>query len=681
MPDINFVEGNGNIDSFISGDNKIKEEKNDAEQEIVSLKKSRDFNFLDVMENEGKNIEEIRDDSYWSLFREGKKLEPLMFSNGKTQEDIVKEVVESVKNGDKVIFIHGVCGTGKSAVALNIARKLGRTSIVVPIKSLQRQYEEDYMEKMYLYKSNGRKMKIAVLTGRENHDSIIVPGVSCADPFLPDTIRITEKNIDRLREYYLKNPLIKNKLEEIDVRRLKRVSIAPSNPYWSPIVSADIVLNNLSDAKRHKYRGLNGKDFVFYHRREGCSYYDQYKAYTQADIIIFNSAKYKLEVALDRKPETEVEIIDEADEFLDSFYTQESLNLTRLERSLKLIGTDSEEERETIKKITELLKLEEKNKQALGIDENKLYNLRETKIVDVLRLILENVVIENEILMDELNYANRALEVGRIFLDFIDDTYLNYKRREGDLYINLVTANISKKFKEVLDKSKAIVMMSGTLHSEEVLKHIFGIEKFKVIEAESLQQGTIEIHKTGKEIDCRFANFSSGRYTRRDYLKALESCVGSAKRPFLVHVNAFDDLPSEIELNALQINGVMSKEKLKDLQFNDKTGRLVSLFKAKLADSLFTTKCSRGIDFPGEICNSVIFTKYPNPDIKDIFWKVLQKTHPDYFWEFYRDKARRDFLQRVYRAVRSKTDHVFVLSPDSRVLDAVRGMQKEKVIN
>ena len=101
----------------------------------------------------------------WSLYENNKELKPLVFSNGKTQEDIVNEVIKSVKNGDKVIFIRGVCGTGKSAIALNIAKELGKASIVVPVKALQKQYEDDYTEKMYLLKKNGQKLNINVITG------------------------------------------------------------------------------------------------------------------------------------------------------------------------------------------------------------------------------------------------------------------------------------------------------------------------------------------------------------------------------------------------------------------------------------------------------------------------------------------------------------------------------------
>ena len=122
-----------------------------------------------------ENKKVVNTDLYWSLYSNGNKLKPLKFSNSKTQEDIVREVVELVNKDKKIIFIHGVCGTGKSAIALNIARALGRASIVVPIKSLQRQYESDYSNNKYLLKQNGEKMKITIITGRDNHDSVITP--------------------------------------------------------------------------------------------------------------------------------------------------------------------------------------------------------------------------------------------------------------------------------------------------------------------------------------------------------------------------------------------------------------------------------------------------------------------------------------------------------------------------
>ena len=642
-------------------------------EEKIELKTSDSLSFLI---DEKPKLENIFEKTYWNLYENDTFLQALRFSNNKTQEDVVKEIVNLIESGKKVILLHGVCGTGKSAIALNISRVLGKSSIVVPIKSLQKQYEKDYMGGKYLLKSNGHKLKIAMITGRANHDSIIFPGVSCADPNLPDTIKITEKNYSRLREYYLENPFINNNSVP-DIKNLKRISIAPSNPYWSPILPSSLNLSQLKDAEKKTYKGMYGDEFTFYHRKPGCSYYDQYLSYFNSDVIIFNSAKYLAEVSMGRKPQTEVEIIDEADEFLDNLSNQMKINLTRLSSSLKLIFPDSYKAENSVKKILELLELEERNKRALGIVEEKIYNINETKLHEILKLISSDKELESEIIIDETNYANQALEAAKNFKDSFEDTYVSFSKEDDSLFATLVTTNLAKKFKSIVDGSKAIVLMSGTLHSEKILRNLFGIKDFSVVEAETLHQGSIEIFKTGIEFDCKYSNFKLRKYSRIDYLKALEKVISKSEKPALVHIHAFSDLPTEDEISSFDLNGLVSQEDLKFLQGEDKIGIRILDFKQGKSEVLFTTKCSRGIDFPGKTCNSVIFTKYPNPNVKGTFWKILQKTHPDSYWDFYKDKARREFLQRIYRAVRSKDDHVYVLSPDIRVLDAVRKMQME----
>tara|TARA_Y100000310_G_scaffold334891_1_gene415639 strand:+ start:946 stop:3015 length:2070 start_codon:yes stop_codon:yes gene_type:complete len=635
------------------------------------LKTSDSLSFL--KEDETK-LENIFENKHWSLYQNDKPLSPLKFSNNKTQEDIVREIVELIKTGKKVILLHGVCGTGKSAIALNISRVLGKASIVVPIKSLQKQYEEDYMGEKYLLKPNGKKLKIAMITGRDNHDSIIVPGVSCADPNLPDTIKLTEKNYPKLKEYYLENPFISNTAVP-EPKDMRRISIAPTNPYWSPILPATVELNNLKDAKKRKYIGMYGDEFVFYHRKPGCSYYDQYLSYFDSDVIIFNSAKYLTEISMRRKPQTDVEIIDEADEFLDGLSNQIKLNLTRLASALRLIVPDSSSAKDSIKKILDLLELEERNKKALGIATDKIYQINETKLAEILKIFSSDIELGSEITIDETNYANQALEAAKNFIDSIEDTYVSYNKEDDFLYATLVTTDLAKKFKSIVDGSNAMILMSGTLHSKEVMKHIFGIEDYSVVEAETLNQGSIEISRTGTEFDCKYSNFQSERFSRGDYLMSLDKIVKKSKRPTLIHVNAFKDLPSSSEIFEFGLTDLISQENLRDLQYEDKIGERILKFKSGNSNILFTTKCSRGIDFPGETCNSVIFTKYPNPNIQGTFWKILNKTHPNHFWEFYKDKARREFLQRIYRALRSKDDHVCILSPDIRVLNAVRELQ------
>ena len=132
---------------------------------------------------------------------------------------------------------------------------------------------------------------------------------------------------------------------------------------------------------------------------------------------------------------------------------------------------------------------------------------------------------------------------------------------------------------------------------------------------------------------------------------------------------SFSDLPTEREKSIYSIDNLITQENLIQEQQDDPMGERVIHFKNKKTDILFTTKCSRGMDFPGDVCNSIVITRFPYPNISSIFWKILKKTNPNNFMNFYMDKARRELLQRIYRGLRSKDDKVCLLSPDIRVLE------------
>ena len=637
----------------------------------------------------------------WSLYQEGKFLEPLKFSNGKSQADIVKEVLDAIKQGHKIIFIHGICGTGKSTIALNIARKLGKTSIVVPGKNLQNQYKKDYEEEKYLTKQNGEKLKISVITGRNNHkckfledNQNAIPKIKkevnsklhdifigkeeeikktigndiSADNYnIPCKIEIKEKNWNKIKQYLKQNKNVNIK-DFSEISDVKRASIAGVCPYWCPVLPEKYELKQFENARKRKYSGLENTEFVFHQRKFGCKFYEQFNSFIDSDVIVFNSLKYKLESALNRKPRTEVEIIDECDEFLDSFSNQRNINLDRLQNSLIHVFTGGEEVERVVKEINEIIKQIKRNEKVnKAVLSQEIIPLKETGIYDLFRIFLNSREFLEEI--DEENYIFEAEETAKMFEDFFDETYLTFNKKENNLVVSIVTTNLEKKFKEMINKNKIIVLMSGTLHSENVLKNVFGINDSKIIEAETQHQGKIDIKRTGFEIDCKYSNFSMGKFTRRDYLKALNKCVEIAKKPVLVHINAFADLPSEEELNEFKINNLISREEVKNIQREDKTGEEISKFKNGEIDVLFSTRCARGIDFPGEECNSIIFTKYPNPNPQDAFWKILMKTKPQHYWDFYKDKARRELWQKVYRGLRFKEDHIYLLSPDSRVLE------------
>src|SRR3989344_3156700 len=270
----------------------------------------------------------------WSLYNQEEYLEPLVFSNGKSQLDIVKETIKAIKEGHKIIFIKGICGTGKSAIALNIAKELGKTSIVVPVKHLQKQYEEDYTHKLHVLK-NKEKLKISVIDGRNNHKCVFKENCTADNRTLPCTIEIKEENINLIKSYIKQNQFVDPEDFE-ELKDVRRKSIAPACPYWSPIICKDWFEHGyvLEDANELEYKGLMNKIFTYYKRKDGCGYYKQFISYVNSDVIIFNSRKYELENIMDRKPCTEVEIIDECDEFLDNLSSERRINLNRLSRIL-----------------------------------------------------------------------------------------------------------------------------------------------------------------------------------------------------------------------------------------------------------------------------------------------------------------------------------------------------------
>jgi Rad3-related DNA helicase len=634
----------------------------------------------------------------WSLYNNSEFLKPLKFSNGKTQEDVVNEVLGLIKQGTKVIFIRGMCGTGKSAIALNIAKDLGKTSIIVPGKNLQNQYKKDYENGKYLLKDNKERLKISVITGRNNHECAFIkdrefsmPEIkreinsklndifefkreeienkkrrdkSADNQDIPCKIEIKERNWNKIIEYLKKNKNINLKNIE-QISDIKRPPLASVCPYWSPVLPEIYDLKNLDCRNKRTYMGLDNTKFVIYQRKPGCSFYEQFNSYIDSDVIVFNSLKYKLESALKRKPVTEAEIVDECDEFLDSFTNQRNINIERLQSSLVKFAGTSEGSIEVIEDISNIISYIKVNKQ---VNENldTVIPLKKTGIYDLIRIFLDSEALVNE--LDEESYLFEIEETARMFEDFLDESYVIYSRKEGTLIASIVTTNLSKKFKEMLDKNKILILLSGTLHTEKIMREIFGLDDFKIIDAETEQPGKIDILRTGLEFDCRYDNFKSGRFSRGDYLKVLDKCVETAKKPTLIHVSAFTDLPSEFEIEDLNLTNLTSRENLKELQEEDKGGIMIDKFKNGDIDVLFTTKCARGVDFPGEQCNSIIFTKYPNPNPSEPFWKILNQTNPNQYWEFYKDKAKRDLLQKVYRGLRFKEDHVFLLSPDVRVL-------------
>ncbi len=594
----------------------------------------------------------------WSLYNQHDELlPPLTFSNGKTQESVVNETLAAINQGHTIIFIKGTPGTGKSALALNIANQTGRTSIVVPVKFLQKQYEHDYMQRLYLKKPDGKKLNIAMITGRNNHPCLYNKEKTADYPLLPCIVEIKKENVDLLNQFIKENHHVHSE----DFQELKdytRTAVAAACPYWSPIVPEDYHAG--LEGQRITYQAINNQKLAIIQRQYGCTYYNQFHAYKNADVLIFNSKKYELENLMNRKPATQLEIIDEGDEFLDDMGTEKKINLNHLgSRIKKAIDHEKrEDEKAVLEEIYNLVHyLIKKNS---GKD---IMKLTENKAVELIDYFLRNPYLGEH---EELAYY---LEIAIGFVDYKETSYAMYStNHKQEITLHLVNIDLQKKLKEYTDKNKAFIFMSGTLPSKHVLNDIYGITDYVMIEAETQDQGTIQKIYTGKERDFRWKNFMDGTVTRKEYLEALATSISIAQRPTLVHVNSFADLPTAEEHAQLDLN-IMPAERLQQLQDEQKTGELMQLFKQKKVDVLYSTKCTRGVDFPGDFCYSIVFTKYPYPSMHDLFWQVLKKEQPQHYFAFYFDKATREYKQRIYRGLRSKEDTIQLLSPDAKVLN------------
>ncbi len=631
-------------------------------------------------------------DSNWSLYEKkeegegdaevgtgifgysGKKLDPLVFSNGKTQKDIVNEILEEISKGNKIIFIKGVCGTGKSAIALNLAKHFKKTSIVVPIKSLQDQYERDYTRKKFILKDNNKPLKISMIKGRANFPCKFAGG-KADNPEAPCTVEIKERNTELLFKYLEENPA--TQIEDFkNISDIRRVNVAATCPMWAPLMPSDVNPKGLGDYRKLKYQAVCGKEYAVFKRKSGCPYYEQYDSYVDSDVIIFNSTKYMIELEMGRKPKTDLDIIDECDEFLDSFANERKINLNKLQVSLSNLKPIDPKKFVAVKNLIKIT-----NDILFDEPGNKVEKLRESRILDLIELVLENTDLAEE---EELSYYNSVVEIAKSFEKIIDETYCSIEKvkrnedqkglfrenylKDDTTFVTLISINLAQKLRELIETNNILVLMSGTLHSEQVLKDVFGLKSFKIVDAETKSPGFAKKQRTGLELNCSFANFQNGSISRDRYLKIMDVCLANAKTPALVHVSAFKDLPTSEENRKYKFDNLISQEELLEIQ--SKGNEPISEFLSGKRKILFTTKCSRGVDFPGEKCNSIIITRYPYPNIQGLFWKILKEEQPEKFMEFYMDKARRDLIQKISRGIRFKGDSVEVWSPDVRVLQS-----------
>jgi len=556
----------------------------------------------------------------WGLYRGDELVPPLLYSNEKGQDQVVREILELFNSYD-IIFLQGAVGTGKSAIALSVANKMNGGIVVVPTKTLQQQYVKDYCKggEYRILKDDRTWLRVELIKGRSNFRCLLNPKVMCNHKTLPCV-----------------KPLCKGST---------RVEQARICKYYSPIIPMKLESTYFKELgckfETLRYEAVGGVFSILRRNEKICPYYQQYSNYIFSDVILMNSAIWMIEtLTLKRKPIKSVEIIDEGDSFLDGLSLRKVISSRTLKRIQKKLGDDaSEEEKEGFEAI---------KKRFVSITQKKY----EGEIREEEKSFLKQFVKFLKNIEEEDNYSD--------IFEFLDECFVSIKSQRNPQieYFIPEPVLVLKRLRDLT--AKKILFMSATFQSQEILENVFGLDNFCFVEGETKFPGTVRLMQVGTESRVTYKNWEYKNF-REAYWRMLVKAIKKSAKPCLVPVHAYKYLPDTI------------RERLA----RGRTGTL----KTKSGDVVFSTVMKRGIDLKGDKCRSIVLLKYPFPDMNDPVLRAMKlKLGEKTFWQYYHDIAERELIQTIGRGVRSNDDWVEVWSPDKTVLGYVKNLWKGDII-
>ncbi len=555
----------------------------------------------------------------WGLIDpDGVILPPFKYTSGKTQANIVNEIIEAFDDHDHLFLLGGV-GTGKSAIALGVIAYYGKGIISVPTRLLQEQYKDDYCgpKSKGVLKADGERLDVNYLMGRTNF--------SCLYP--------NEERENKPVHCGHKHNVCTKSIPKDETR----CSTAFKCPYWSPVYKpGQCTILTKRDRAEIMYRSISG-DKVYYQASEPCSYYDQFIHFTNPGAIIMNKAKWEIETWLGRKPKVPVEIIDEGDDFLDSLNYKTSINRVTFSR----IRRDELVFPETLKPNEEHFEDLIRRYGSAGYDgflQDEDY---------IIGFLLDFCDMLKSAEPSDFIY-NKTMKVSLI-LRHLDTSWVKTYRTKNSAGITMFIPNPDIMLRELSRRSGKILFMSATIHTSASFNQIFKIRNLKIINAEERFPGTLYIMKylNGTLPHVTFRKWKDDRF-QENYWSFLDNLIETAARPCLVQVHARKYLPFKYRPSDEQ-----KREKF--WHFEDESVR-------------FSTKTDRGIDLRDDLCRSIIILKYPMPDISDVVLKTMRKLLGEkIFWSYLRDMSDRNLVQQCGRAVRSENDWCEIYTLDGKV--------------
>lgn len=525
------------------------------------------------------------------LYDSENKLEPLEYSNGKNQLDVVNEILDAFED-NRIVTLEGEVGSGKSIVSLRVALEMGGGVISVPTKVLGQQYYEDYSDtgKMYFkHPEEERKSKISPIEGRNSFECPVY------------NEKATYEKLPCLR------PLSENE-SRIDVLKV-------GCPKWSYLFPEEP-----RGEIGKEYKAIDEKWYWCYSSRD-CPYFSQYEMYSEADVLIMNSAKFNTELAMERLPDKPLYVIDECDLYLDRL-------------AIKVTISDS-----LVYSIISDLK-----------------DTSNTMQVEILKDRWDNREDNPEVLPETLYQIMEITDVGErwtgLYWQLKEMTKFKsittYDIKENEITYTVPEPNVVLGSK--LRKTNAkFLLMSASLHSQDVMKSIFGINPPR-IEGETKMPGKLRVQNFSGVGKVSYDRWQDEEFRER-YFTKLKSMLKNCPKPALVLVHAFKYLPEDIREELRESDGVVKK-----------------------GDIIYSTTLKRGANMGG--MESLIILKKPFPSLGDPLYKSMKERLGDKFWSFYKDKANRELKQQIGRVLRSAEDDVKLYSPDTKVLKEASKYEK-----
>ena len=569
----------------------------------------------------------------WKLAgRDGRFLPPLVYSNGKTQEDVVNETLEALDDHD-VVFLVGGVGTGKSAIALHIVDHYGKGIISTPTKVLERQYRDDYNRPggmKLIDPTEGKHLEVNILMGRTNF--------SCSNP--PTSLKNRS-----VHSGYRVLPCVRRLPEGFN-----RCAFAAECPYWSPVYPPGMC-NLLSRRGRNviEYMSITGKK-VWYQAEEPCPYYDQFIHFTRPGAIIMNSAKWEAETWVGRKPKVSVEIVDEGDEYLDGLCYRTSVTRRLFDRIRREDLVDAETMEYIIDYFEDVL-------NSHGLEGYDGFLQEEENIVKFLEEFVG--------MLERAEPSDFVLDIKTkigFILDYREVAWARTYRSPPSEGVTVFLPSPDITLRELIKRSGKLLFMSATIHQSETLTGIFKLEAPKIVEAETLFPGELHIMvPSGFELPrVTYRNWRVREF-REGYWRFLEAVLDAASRPCLVQVHAFRYLPEKYRPSEKQ--------------------RREEFWSFEDEDVRFSTKTDRGVDLKDDACRSIVIMKYPLPNTENVVLRTMRKLlGEDAFWSYMKDIADRNLVQQCGRAVRHNDDWCEIYTLDGEVLQRLLTLWKGRYI-